>query len=63
MEITTSQLNSILESVQKLEAIAHLSGYICEAGRPTDEIMCGYQSLLYDIGKEIRQVLSEGETT
>jgi hypothetical protein len=63
MEITTSQKNAILESVQKLDAIAYLSSVICEGGTPTDEIICGYKNLLYGICEEIRQILSEDKTT
>jgi len=61
MEITAEQKITILENLQKLSALGIAVGFLCEAGTPPDDVMCGWQLLFLDIEAAIRQII-EPET-
>jgi hypothetical protein len=57
MELTYDQVTAIKESLQKLTALGNAVGHICEAGVPIDDVMCGWQLLLWGIADEISQII------
>ena len=57
MEISFKQVRTILDNLQKLDALGLAIGHLCDGGVPTDNIMCGWQLLLWDVEKEIHRII------
>jgi hypothetical protein len=61
MELSNNQVGVIRESLQKLAALGDAVSFICDAGVPPDDVLCGWQLLIWGIKDEISQII-EPET-
>ena len=62
MELNNDQITAIDDNLKKLSAMAHTVDYLCEDGVPHDDVMRGWQLILWDIVIAIKQVITP-ETT
>jgi hypothetical protein len=60
MELTNNQVEAIKESLQKLAALGGVVNFMCETGTPPDDILSGWQLLIWGIKDEILKIIEPG---